>query len=338
MTIRAYGLNDVTTDLTITETVVAADKTADAFNLGPDIAPATISTHYNSLEVILSGVTALVPITTTVTGMNYLYKPVGGAYGAVQPPGTFNMFLGDAIKLDDTSGPGATDVHVGTLNINGVTDSWTVSNTAITTAFMTASPDKSNNIVLSNANLTAVSNDATSLGLVRTNDVKGGHRQIEFTVGALGELIFGLEDGTVAFQPSTIAPGQSGNKGVAFTRGSWGWEFKYNGSVIFHDYASAGKALAIGDTYSLVQDLTLASGSRTVHLYQTRSGVTTELTIAANANNGTDTSLGGLTFTALHGYAGVNAGSPGLGQITLNAGATAFARALGPGEIAFGAP
>jgi hypothetical protein len=121
--VTATDLGGNITNQTITVTVTAADKTPDAFSLGSNIVPATVGTTYTSSEVVVSGVTAGVPITTTVSGMNYLYKPAGGSYGTSQSPGTFNVYLGDAIKLTTVATTGS---QTGTLNMNGVSANWTV--------------------------------------------------------------------------------------------------------------------------------------------------------------------------------------------------------------------
>jgi hypothetical protein len=121
--VTATDLAGNSTNATFTVNVTAADKTADAFDLGANIVPATIGTTYTSNEVVVSGVTAGIPIPTTVSGMNFLYKPAGGAYGAAQSPRSLNVFLGDAIKLTTV---GATGSKTGALNINGVSDNWTV--------------------------------------------------------------------------------------------------------------------------------------------------------------------------------------------------------------------
>lgn len=123
--VRATDLAGNTTDKTITVTVTAADKTADAFSF-TDVIPATPSTVYTSNTITVAGLTSGLSITATLSAGQYSKN--GGAFTAA---GSFSVQNGDTIALKTTSGSGGSDIVNLTLSLGmGVSDTWTVSNTS----------------------------------------------------------------------------------------------------------------------------------------------------------------------------------------------------------------
>lgn len=319
--VKATDLAGNTTTKTITVTTTAADKTCDAFSF-TDVVPSTPSTVYTSNTVTIAGLTSGVSVSATVTGATYSKN--GGAF---VPAGSFTVQNGDTVQLRLTSGSGATDVINAVLNVNGVSDTWTVSNTSVTTTWNpTTGLNKHTNLAVSGGDLTftAAGFDGNPQ-LVRATASRTGKKQFEVKVTSMPNsghsLVVGVDDGTTDFNPSvgaTVIPGNASNKGVSFANGDWGWELKYNSVAVASDYSSGTKALTLNDVVSVVFDLTPAAGSRTVSVYRN------------SVLMGTVT---GLSFSSLYAFAGDDGnGCTGVG----NFGATSFTRTLGTGESAYG--
>lgn len=332
--VTATDLAGNTTNLTITVTVTAANRTPNPFNY-VNVVPSAPSTTYSTVGTAktgfpISGMTAGLNVPASLSGSASLQWSKDGGATWHSPASLTSAQDGDTIDLQVTSGPGASDVATSVLTVGTYSTTWKLSNTSIVTQFSAATADKASAITLSNGNLTASTTD-TSLDGVRTDQAQSTlKRQIEFTVGALpGEMACGFEDGTTVFGPATAAVLPGGNDsvanslGVVFVNGSWGWEIHAGSTTpAFSDYASATHAVAAEQALSFVVDFTPAVGSRTIDIYRTVSGTTTHLG-----------QITGLSFTSLHGFCAMNTSG---GTWTMNAGASPFTRPLGAGEVAFG--
>jgi hypothetical protein len=172
--ITATDLAGNVTNKTITVTVTAADKTCDAFSF-TDVIPSTPSTVYTSNTITISGLTATLSVSATVTGAQYSKN--GAAFVAA---GTFTVQNGDTVALKVTSGAGASDVNNAVLNVNGVSDTWTVSNTANTAAWTTTNgTSKDSDVTVSGTPVLSIAT-ANNLGteLVRANQSASSKRYL----------------------------------------------------------------------------------------------------------------------------------------------------------------
>jgi hypothetical protein len=108
-------------------------------------------------------------------------------------------------------------------------------------------------------------------------------------------LAVGVDDGTQDFNgASPLVPGNSTSTGLSFVNGSWGWEIKTASTVLFSDYASGTKALAVGDIFGFEFDTT----AHTCQVWRKKSGTWTSLGTVST----------GFTLSAYYAFAGAATG------------------------------
>lgn len=315
--VTATDLGGNATNKTITVTTTAADKTPDAFSF-TDVVPSTPSTVYTSNTVTISGLTAGVSVAATVSGAQYSKN--GGSFTAA---GSFTLQNGDTVALKVTSGSGSTDVVNAILTVGTVSDTWTVSNTSVTTTLTTTDgTSKNSNLAVSGSpalNGVSAGFDGNAQ-MVRATNSATGKKQVEVKVThipAAGKaFFFGIDDGSSSFGPagSTVS-GSANNAGVVLGVGNWGWVIARNSANIQGDSSAA--AVALNDVFTCEFDTT----AHTVSFF--RNGVQVGTTV---------TGLGtvGATAWAIFGCDGNEV------DFTANFGATAFTHTLSSGYTAYG--
>ena len=164
---------------TITLTVAA--NTASAFSFTA-VTNATLNTAYTSNTITIAGITGGASLPVTVTGATYSKN--GAAF--VSTAGT--AVNGDTFALKETSSVGNNGTITGTLTVGTTSSNYLVSTPVVlSTTSAWNGADKASGITISGAgNLTAAGNAVAFYAVRGTASKATGKRQIEMTVGSIG--------------------------------------------------------------------------------------------------------------------------------------------------------
>ena len=118
------GIGPSSTQNTFSISVTAVDTTPDAFDLGTDVTNAIISTYYQATRVTIAGITPAAVV--TVTPSNGQISVNGGAWSSSPASAT----LGTTVDFRVMSSSSYSTTVVGTLTINSVSDTYSVTTRA----------------------------------------------------------------------------------------------------------------------------------------------------------------------------------------------------------------
>lgn len=123
-TLNINGITD-----TFYVTTQEVDTTPDPFNLGTNVTNATVDTNYYSNIITVAGLSSGYSTSVTISGTGASYSKNGGAY--TTSLGT--VINNDTIRVKILSSSNYSTTYTATLNIGGVTDSWSVTTEAADT-------------------------------------------------------------------------------------------------------------------------------------------------------------------------------------------------------------
>lgn len=172
--------------VTITQTT---DDTPDQFTLN-NVTNASLSTTITSNTITVSGIN--VPITASVSGSSATFRVNNGSYTTANK--TVNN--GDTINVRMVSAGTYSTARSTTLNLNGVTDTWTVTTRAANT---TPDPFSFTNLTNVSPSQQHISNQITVSGIEAgiTASISGGGGQFSVNGGAFSSTSRTVNNGDV---------------------------------------------------------------------------------------------------------------------------------------------
>lgn len=179
-TVTVGGVTD-----TWSVTTLAADTTPTAFDFTPNVTganPSTLTAAANT--VTIAGINTAAPV--TISGAGAEFSIAGGAWGT-----TGNITNGQTLNVRLTSSAAFSTAITATVNVGGVTDTWSVTTRAANTCIAASKTWLTN----CTATVTAAAHGANGTGTITNPGVCG--------TGWYGSGTFGCSDGTFSYSSGT---------------------------------------------------------------------------------------------------------------------------------------